>query len=436
MTQRSTEFSEIRQPLSTTAERTDVASPALPHVLLVDDEPAILTVLSSLVADMGYTVTTASGGDKALCFLAQHTEVTNLSMSIPDTGKDAVPSLPSKPLAAHSAPHIVITDIRMPGMDGVALLKQIQEKHPGTEVIISTGHGDMDVAVACLRLGAGDFLTKPFNADLLEFALRRAAERIALREGMRRHTEELESLVEQRTRELLRAERLAVMGETVASMAHAIKNIAGGLEGALFVLGKGLELDRRDYLEQGWGMVKRDVTRVRDLTMNMLQLSRPVQLSPRPMNPDDPVREVAELLAPRLRESGGTILHASAPQAEALLDPDAVHACIMNLATNAVEAVEEAIQAGRLDHGDGRVLLHTECTNRHVCYVVEDNGRGLSDEVFASIDEGLFTTKARGTGFGLMATRKSAREMGGELLLENGIQGGVRAVLRLPLVRD
>ncbi|UZP68337.1 response regulator [Desulfovibrio mangrovi] len=378
-------------------------SDVLPEVLLIDDEAGILKVLSALIADMGYCVLPAQSAEEAL----------NL-------------------LSAQAIP-VVITDIRMPGMDGVQLLRQIKKQWPDTEVIMSTGHADMGLAIESLRLGATDFLTKPINPDLLEFALRRSVERVVLRETVRRYTENLEKMVEQRTRELLQAERLAAMGETVAGMAHAIKNIAGGLEGALFVLEKGLELNKREYLEQGWGMVKRDVTRVRDLTMNMLQLSRPMEIRPEPIDPDQPVREVAELLASRIREAGGTLMHASAPQPEAMLDPEAIHACIMNLATNAVEAVEEAIQAGRIDHGDGRVILHTECNGGQVCYVVEDNGRGLSDEVFASIDDGMFTTKARGTGFGLMATRKAAREMGGELVLENGIQGGVRATLRLPL---
>ncbi|OBQ46107.1 ATP-binding response regulator [Halodesulfovibrio spirochaetisodalis] len=373
-------------------------------VLLVDDEKGITVVLGAYITDLGYVIDVAHSGEEALEKLQQ------------------------------KAYEVVVTDVRMPGMDGVALLKEIRKHWPETGVVITTGHADVSVAVDCLRLGATDFITKPVNVELLEFALRRAVERVIMRRQLVEHTIHLEFLVEQRTKELVQAERFAVMGETVAGLAHAIKNIAGGLEGALFVLEKGLELDRKDYLEQGWGMVKRDVTRVRDLTMNLLQLSRPLSLRPSKLDPGLPLSEVAELLSARMRDAGGKIIHENMPQPVALLDEQAVHTCLMNLATNAVEAVEEAVQSGRREFGDGKVMLHTECDEQYVRYLVEDNGRGLSSELFEQLEEGLVTTKDRGSGFGLMATRKAVREMGGELILENGIEGGVRAILLLPFV--
>lgn len=373
-------------------------------VLLVDDEKGITVVLGAYITDLGYVVDTALSGEEAIEKLQKKSY------------------------------EVVVSDVRMPGMDGVALLKEIRKQWPETAVIITTGHADVSIAVDCLRLGATDFITKPVNVEVLEFALRRSVERVVMRRQLVDHTMHLESLVEQRTRELVRAERFAVMGETVAGLAHAIKNIAGGLEGALFVLEKGLELDRKDYLEQGWGMVKRDVTRVRDLTMNLLQLSRPLSLRPKTIDPGAPMCEIAELLTARMHEAGGKIIHACMPQTSALLDEQAVHTCLMNLATNAVEAVEEAIQSGRREFGDGKVMLHTECDALHVRYLVEDNGRGLSSELFEQLEEGLVTTKDRGSGFGLMATRKAVREMGGELILEHGIEGGVRAVILLPYV--
>ncbi len=66
---------------------------------------------------------------------------------------------------------IVITDMRMPRMDGMALLKKINEKHPGTYVVVVTAFGNVSLAVEAMRYGAYDFLEKPFNMDTLEIAL-------------------------------------------------------------------------------------------------------------------------------------------------------------------------------------------------------------------------------------------------------------------------
>ncbi|WMW64896.1 response regulator [Nitratidesulfovibrio liaohensis] len=438
--------------------------PPLP-LLLVDDEEGIRTVLALLLADMGCAVRTAASGAEALAMVRAN------------------------------PPAVVLTDVRMPGMDGIDLLRAVKVEFPGVEVLVLTGHGDMELAVSSLRFGAGDFLTKPVAPEALEVALDRARQRMALREALRRHTEELEQLVAQRTRELLHAERLAAVGETAAGLAHAIKNVAGGLEGAMFVLEKGLELDRRDYLEQGWRMVRDDVARVRDLAMRLLDMGRAAELAPRPCDPDAPLRDVARLLAPRAAAAGVTLaLDAGAGPEPAMLDPDAVHRCLMDLAVNAIEAFEEDGGAGGtatnsasasirdsdgMNTGGGaggavadasrRVVLRSrrvalpepagadaaaageagDASATGIEYVVEDNGPGLPEQVkqigqIGQIGQeqtgnsggdgfaAFVSAKPGGSGVGLMATRKLAREMGGELELGPASQGsGVRAVLRV-----
>ena len=77
---------------------------------------------------------------------------------------------------------------------------------------------------------------------------------LSLREQIRRHTEHLEELVASRTQELLEAHRVAVVGETVACMAHAVENLAAALEGSLFVLKQGMECGNREYLDDGWAV--------------------------------------------------------------------------------------------------------------------------------------------------------------------------------------
>ena len=371
-------------------------------LLLVDDEEGILTVLSALLEDMGYSVITAASGRKALDLFTTLT------------------------------PPLVVTDIKMPGMDGITLLKRIKETAKGAEVIMLTGHGDMDLAVESLRHGAGDFLNKPVSDAALEVALDRAKQRIAMRETLRRHTEELEQLVEQRSRELLESERFAAVGETAASLAHTIKNIAGALEGTMFVLEKGLELNKREYFEQGWQMVRADITRLRNLAVGLLELGRPRPLHAAPCDPDQPAREVAELAA--IRADGARTrleLSLEAGPAPFLMDSQAVHHCLLNLVLNAIDACAESDRPPeeRLVRLRSRRTTAADGSPR-VIYSVEDNGPGMQGNLEADL-AGFHSDKKEGSGIGLFSTRKTAREMGAELHFSEREGEGVTVDLTL-----
>ena len=172
-------------------------------ILLVDDEEGIRKVLGISLTDSGYDVLTAENGEQALKLFSQH------------------------------APPIVLTDIKMPGIDGVTLLKNIKSKNPDTEVIMITGHGDMDLAIKSLQHDATDFVTKPINDDVLEIALKRATERIGMREMLREYTENLESLVREQSAKLVQAERQVAVGQAVEGLYAAIRGIAGDLEGGI-----------------------------------------------------------------------------------------------------------------------------------------------------------------------------------------------------------
>ncbi len=169
-------------------------------ILLVDDEEGIRKVLGISLMDIGYQVFTAQDGKEALAVFRKHT------------------------------PPIVLTDIKMPIMNGIDLLQQIKAESPDTEVIMLTGHGDMDLAIKCLKLEATDFITKPINDDVLEIALKRANDRISMRTQLRAYTENLENLVRKQTARLVKAERLAAVGQAVEGLSSALRGIAGDLD--------------------------------------------------------------------------------------------------------------------------------------------------------------------------------------------------------------
>lgn len=122
-------------------------------ILVIDDERPTLSMFKLFLDAYGYEVFTAENGESGLEVFDEH-------------------RMP-----------IVLTDIKMPGMDGLEVLKAIKERAPKTEVIIITGHGDMDIALEALSLDATDFINKPINQSNLDSALKRARERIRMAES-------------------------------------------------------------------------------------------------------------------------------------------------------------------------------------------------------------------------------------------------------------
>ncbi|MDD3311623.1 response regulator [Pseudodesulfovibrio sp.] len=119
-------------------------------VLVIDDERPTLRMFTLLLSAYGYDIITA------------------------ENGRDGVEAF------ERESPGLVLTDIKMPVMDGIEVLKAIKRINPQTEVIVITGHGDMDLAIQALNLDATDFINKPLRRHDLEQALRRASQRLAI----------------------------------------------------------------------------------------------------------------------------------------------------------------------------------------------------------------------------------------------------------------
>jgi nitrogen-specific signal transduction histidine kinase/FixJ family two-component response regulator len=130
-------------------------------------------------------------------------------------------------------PPIVLTDIRMPIMDGIELLQKIKKENTDTEVIMITGHGDMDLAIKSLKYEATDFITKPINDEVLGFSLERAHERISMRQRIREYTENLEEMVREKSARLVEVERLIAVGQVIEGLSSATRNIVEDFEGGI-----------------------------------------------------------------------------------------------------------------------------------------------------------------------------------------------------------
>ncbi|MFP4030840.1 MAG: sensor histidine kinase [Desulfococcaceae bacterium] len=370
-------------------------------VLLVDDEEDIRDILSIVLTDMGYDVLVVADGAAALSAFRE------------------------------SNPPIVLTDIKMPGMDGIELLREIKAENSDAEVVMITGHGDMDLAIKSLKYEATDFVTKPINDDILEIALKRAHERLTMRAQLRMYTENLERMVEEKTRKLVESERLAAVGQTAAGLAHAIKNISGGLSGGIYVMDKGFELDKPEYLRQGWKMVKGNVHKINNVAMELLNFARDREPDYRHVDPNAPLRDVFDLMEPQAEEYG--IAFRMEPDENlplVWLDPEAVHRALLNLATNAIYACADI----RCSHRDTKIVLRSRRPDGWaVEYEVSDTGCGMDEETRKKVFRNFFTTKGYdGTGLGLMLTKKIVDAHGGVIELDTEKGKGARIRIRIP----
>jgi two-component system NtrC family sensor kinase len=496
-------------------------------ILLIDDEPDILRVLGiSLKAD-GYEVIPALNGTEGL---------------------DAF---------SREKPEIVITDIKMPGMDGIEVLEKIKALDPNTEVIIITGHGDIDNAIESLKYGASDFINKPVRDEALSIALARAKEKLDIKRRLKEYTIDLEKKIEVATselrrqtnfqiklirssndgivatdqnlkiviynpgaenifgyhhskviykmgidelypqeialqfknamkgesglkdfpwrettitssdgrdipvrfsgtilqendqemgtvaffqdlreikrleKELVKSERLAAIGQTVAGLAHGIKNILHGLKGGSYLVDIGIKRDDTEKLKKGWDTIKRNIGRTSNLVMDLLSYSKEREPEYAACFPNEIISDVCELIKDAAEENKIEIItELDEAIGEVKMDGSLVHEIVLNLASNAVDAClfDEDVSKRF------QIKIQTEMEPDNIIkFVVSDNGIGMDEEVLQKLFTSFFSTKGhRGTGLGLMVTRKLIEEHLGKIEVTSQPGQGTTFRVRLP----
>lgn len=222
---------------------------------------------------------------------------------------------------------------------------------------------------------------------------------------------------------LLQGERLATMGQTIATLSHHIKNILQGVRGGSYLIESGLEKNDTETIRRGWAIVDRNQDRISNLVLDMLTFSK--EREPQRVDADlnATIRDVAELMESRAGESGKSlVLDLDEHLPAASFDPDAIHRALLNLITNAIDAAETTVKIiSWFDAAEGWIID------------VEDDGEGVLEEEREQIFS-LFESKkgSRGTGLGLPVVAKIMQEHGGTIGVEDAPGGGARFRMILP----
>ncbi len=231
------------------------------------------------------------------------------------------------------------------------------------------------------------------------------------------------------TRKLIEEERLAAVGQTVAQLAHGIKNVLTGLQGGMYALKTGMRRGSSERTARGWTALERNVERLTDLVKGFLGFAKGHEPQARPTDPGAVAEEVVSLYRASAERSGVALALEVQPDLRpASLDPEGLRTCLENLVSNAIDACQVA-------DNEGSVALRVREETGVLVYEVADTGCGMDYEIKSKVFTTFFSTKGTGgTGLGLLVTRKIVQEHGGRIEVES--VPGEGSVFRIGLPRD
>ncbi|HAE81964.1 MAG TPA: hybrid sensor histidine kinase/response regulator [Ktedonobacter sp.] len=383
-------------------------------VLIVDDDTALLEALPQ----------------------ALNLRIEGVEVHISDTALEAL-----KLIREHDYDAIV-SDIKMPGMDGLALLEKIKELRPDVPTLLITGHGEHDLAVRALRGGAYDFIQKPIDRDYLVAALQRAIQVHQLRSrvfeqqlALALHAKSLERIVQKRTHELVEAN--ATKDKLLKIVSHELKTPLTSLKGMTqLLLRQSKKIDSAEVVSMGLEDMERSLRRIEVLVNDLLDTSlietNMFVLHRRRCD----LVELCRHLIDEYTAGTGPELTFEIPgePVEVEVDADRISQVIINLLTN----------ARKYSPKGSPITVTLQQVGYEAIVSVQDMGIGIPADMQDSIFEQFFrvpgvevqTGSHTGLGLGLYISRKIAERHGGHIDVESAPENGSTFSVVLPMYVD
>lgn len=362
------------------------------HLLVVDDDPLQGESLQLVLQEHGFRVERCSSPEVALQLLGTN------------------------------AFDLLLTDLQMPGMDGIELTRRVQQLHPDMVVVLMTGHASVPSVVEAMRQGAVDFVQKPFAYRALVVVIERA---LAV-QRLRRHNRRLEAEVRQQLEqlEIVNAELDAFAARVAHDLRGPLMSIRGVLDAVLADVRDGITPDTR-LLELGVGSSDMSLRMVSDMLGFARLGNEALSLDPTPLNAA--LQGALETLTP---ETTGRDIEWSLGDLPVVMGhPGLIRQVFINLVGNALKYT--------LGRQPARIVVKAQAQpDGAVEVVVEDNGVGFSQaqssDLFKPFRRLHSAQQFRGEGMGLANVRRIMERHGGSVRGEGTEGVGARFTLRFP----
>jgi len=388
-----TEPTIIEKQKEISGEKNTVNPEKRPRVLIADDEANIRRILL-FILKKEFDVTAVESGEKALEMIRR--------------GEDF---------------DVVSLDIHMPGMNGIDTLEAIKSENPSTEVLLLTAHSNVEYARKALKLGAYDYIDKPFDKEGLRAAIRNGVER-------RNKTLELEKAQQNLAfvkAQLRQSEKFAAIGESIAGFVHELNNPLGAIMGfsELLMMDKCSPEQVIDYIHQ----INEGVKICKSITEKFLCFARKKEPKREPVQMNKIVESTLELKQHDFKKDAIHVvknLDDSLPETTA--DYHAIQQVFLNILNNAQHAMMDQTH-------QKKITIRSEFDDQWIRLRFQDTGEGIPIENIEKIFEPLFTTKeeGKGTGLGLSLCYEIIKEHHGNIYVASEPGKGACFVIEIPI---
>ncbi len=388
------------------------------RILIIDDEEAARYGISRALGREGHQVELACNGQEALRKMHEF------------------------------QPQTIISDINMPQMDGITLLRELGRFESPPPVVLITAHGSESVAIQALRAGAYDYISKPFDVEELRLVVRNALDKQRLIEESKRYYSELEKALrdlKQSQVERIQAEKMASLGRLVAGIAHEVNSPLGALFSAIDTFERALgrvqvrlgvsagsaPAERSGDVESllkglsdTFGVAQDACRRIDAIVKTMRRFANLDQSPLRKADIRECIDNTLALLRHELHDGIRVIKELNeVPEIECF--PMELNQVFLNLLMNSIEA----------NPVRGEIRIQTFHENSQVIVRICDNGVGIPEENMGKIFDPGFTTKGVGVGIGmgLPVCYKIMQMHEGKILVESHPGKETAFTLQLPI---
>ena len=378
-------------------------------VVIIDDEPFVLTSLKRLLRDEPYRCLFAASGRQALDILA----------------KEQV--------------HVVVTDLSMPEMNGLTLLKEVGHKYPDIVRLVLSSHTDSETIIEAINRGqVYRYIAKPWEGEEFKMNIRQALELFTLQEEKRdllrklaEHNKLLEQRVERRTSQLLAIQSKAEIGKYASQIVHNLKNplqaIYGATELAQFIVSEKTPDLRK--LNQYLKIINSGAINLEKIIAGILTHVRNDNI-----NSSEPI-DINKIVQEQLHFFNLDNFYKTEIEKEITLsdnlpcvlgNPIHIKQIIDNLIKNAIDAMQNSPTK--------KIAINTHYEDHSVFMDITDSGEGIAEDDLKKIFSPDFTTKpvGKGTGLGLASVKMMVEGYSGEIKVESIKGRGTRFCVKLP----